>query len=429
MFNQFSSSFKSIFSPKQGASNQTPTIVTKDEKTEEISVLTDGQDNSIMNVRRGLSTPHNDTESDLVQHLDYGVPTEIKSNTNSVQQVVSCAVNTESDLVQHLDHGVPTEIASNTNSVQQVASCTVKHLVHGVLPTAETKSSTNSMQQVPFRAVEPLVHGVSTFGDVDHLVQGRLSTIHAAEPLVQAVSSETESSTNYVPQGVASRTVKHLVQGRVPTENASTSVGQGFHDPHQLGPTVYESTTPTTTPPPPVTTILPVTISMLYQIKPNAEEDYHPLVLQDGRMVKQVKFLGAIRALKEQTDRSYTFRVEDGTGCMDVIVCYTRLCQWDQEELVDICEENYHNYVRVIGEIEVDPSNGTRIVVADCLRKIITSNEITYHFLQVVFSVEQHSRKNIGSKEQSIEQNYGDKTSEEQESDEEVNMDVAEEDE
>jgi replication factor A2 len=134
-------------------------------------------------------------------------------------------------------------------------------------------------------------------------------------------------------------------------------------------------------------TLIPVTIHMLNQAKPDESGD-QSVVLEDGRKLAQVKLLGSVRGV-EDASTNVLYTLEDGTGMMDVK-------QWlddndgsaIQEMRQQTLKENI--YVKVIGQVK--DYDGKKMVVANSVRLLTTGNELTHHFLQVVHSAEKYKR-------------------------------------
>mmetsp|Transcript_53762 Transcript_53762/g.79899 ORF Transcript_53762/g.79899 Transcript_53762/m.79899 type:complete len:298 (-) Transcript_53762:99-992(-) len=130
-------------------------------------------------------------------------------------------------------------------------------------------------------------------------------------------------------------------------------------------------------------TLIPVTIRMCL----GATTSQTPgggggsLSLPDGRELHQVKLVGAIRSVEEQST-NITYQIEDGTGLIDVK-------QWldagDNSGVTEMrmqCKD--HTYVRIIGQLK--DYDGKRHIMGYSVRRVSTGNELTHHMLEVIYS-------------------------------------------
>ena len=133
-------------------------------------------------------------------------------------------------------------------------------------------------------------------------------------------------------------------------------------------------------------TLIPVTARMILQAQSNGENS---LALPDGRELHQVKFVGAVRT-HEEASTNTTFSIEDGTGLVDVK-------QWmDANDCAAIIEMRQACmddtvYVKIVGQVK--DYDGKKTLVANTIRRLGTSNELTHHMLEVVYSAEKFQRK------------------------------------
>lgn len=133
-------------------------------------------------------------------------------------------------------------------------------------------------------------------------------------------------------------------------------------------------------------TLIPVTARMILTSTNNPEGT---LALRDGRELHHVKFLGAVRSFEDQST-NVTFSIEDGTGLVDVK-------QWlDVNDCAAIAEMRQeclqeHVYVKIIGQVK--DYDGKKTLVAHTIRRLSTTNELTHHMLEVVYSSELFQRK------------------------------------
>lgn len=131
-------------------------------------------------------------------------------------------------------------------------------------------------------------------------------------------------------------------------------------------------------------TIIPVTIKMIQETQTPS------CTLRDGREPHQVKVVGAIR---EQNNGStnITYSIEDGTGLMD-------MKEWvdaenDNPATLEFRDrvEKEGRYIRIIGKIT--DYEGKKEIVAYSIRPLSNANELTHHFLEVVYSAEKYKKK------------------------------------
>jgi replication factor A2 len=128
-------------------------------------------------------------------------------------------------------------------------------------------------------------------------------------------------------------------------------------------------------------TLIPVTISMLIRASQNNK------VLPDGREPHQIKLVAAITNVQDGST-SYSYTVEDGTGTMDVK-------EWIDEGNIEVSRMRQeaakeHQYVRIIGKLE--EYDGKPQIVALRVRKLTSGNEMTHHFLEVVYEAERYKQ-------------------------------------
>ncbi len=131
-------------------------------------------------------------------------------------------------------------------------------------------------------------------------------------------------------------------------------------------------------------TIVPATINMLTAAAQNNN------MFDDGREPDQVKLVAAVRDVSKGST-AYTYRVEDGTGCIDVK-------EWiDSEDNIEVArmreEAAVENiYVRIFGKLS--SYDGKPQIVAHSFRKVSCGNELTHHFLETVHAAESYQRSN-----------------------------------
>lgn len=136
-------------------------------------------------------------------------------------------------------------------------------------------------------------------------------------------------------------------------------------------------------------TIIPVTAHMILTAR-TEEGDDGLLELEDGRKLHRIKLVGATRAVEDYST-NVVFQIEDGTGLIEVK-------QWLDENLCSAAVEQRqkcqrdHVYVKIVGSVK--NFDGKKMVVADSVRLLSTGNELSHHMLDVVYSGEQHKRRN-----------------------------------
>mmetsp|Transcript_13921 Transcript_13921/g.39086 ORF Transcript_13921/g.39086 Transcript_13921/m.39086 type:complete len:273 (+) Transcript_13921:143-961(+) len=131
-------------------------------------------------------------------------------------------------------------------------------------------------------------------------------------------------------------------------------------------------------------TLIPITISMAFKARSDPSGGDDTLVLEDGRPLHSAKIIAAVRHVDIQST-NILFTLEDGTGAMDVK-------QWlddnDPEEIQSLKQQNAkdHIYVKVIGQIK--DYDGKKQLVANSVHRLSSGNELTHHFLEVIYSAE-----------------------------------------
>ena len=132
-------------------------------------------------------------------------------------------------------------------------------------------------------------------------------------------------------------------------------------------------------------TLIPVTAKMLLSTVPNGEGT---LALADGRELYQVTIVGAVRSAADNST-NVTYELEDGTGLIEIK-------QWNTDndcralaEMRSRCTQE-HVYIKCIGQIK--DYDGKKTLVADQVRIVNSIDEVTHHFLEVVYSGEKFKR-------------------------------------
>lgn len=136
-------------------------------------------------------------------------------------------------------------------------------------------------------------------------------------------------------------------------------------------------------------TLIPVTARMIQQTTSTTNaEGTGSLALTDGRELYQVKLVGAVRAVESQST-NINFEIEDGTGLVEVKQWLDdNDCQAVAEMREQCLKENI--YVKMVGQVK--DYDGKKTLVAYSVRPLNSSNELTHHMLEVVYSQESAKR-------------------------------------
>jgi len=137
-------------------------------------------------------------------------------------------------------------------------------------------------------------------------------------------------------------------------------------------------------------TVHSVTIKLMMESEPQSSVDSAGLKLRDGRNLHHVQFVASVRSVEDHSTH-VMYEMEDGTGGV------MHVKQWldDNQECTAISNlrqqcTQAHVYLKVVGVLK--DYDGQKTVLADSIRPLSTSNEITHHFLQVVYQGEMHKR-------------------------------------
>jgi len=125
--------------------------------------------------------------------------------------------------------------------------------------------------------------------------------------------------------------------------------------------------------------LLPVTAAILHKAEYNATEDVFRF---EGIEIHQVTFVGIIREVSEAAT-NISYKIDDMTGD------YISVRKWlDDDERGDFkrseCREN--TYVRVVGNMKALSEGKLRNVMAFNITPVKDFDEITFHFLDVVYA-------------------------------------------
>jgi replication factor A2 len=96
-----------------------------------------------------------------------------------------------------------------------------------------------------------------------------------------------------------------------------------------------------------------------------------------------VKLVGAVRNFRVNI-KHVQIDVEDGTGLVRVILWKEQKECMAQHQMIHECNSNC--YICVIGEVE--DYYGVHKIIAFNVRPVSSGNEVTHHFLEVVYSFE-----------------------------------------
>ena len=137
-------------------------------------------------------------------------------------------------------------------------------------------------------------------------------------------------------------------------------------------------------------TCIPVTARMILASQPDVQ-DQTQLKLEDDRKLYHIKLVGAVRDV-EQTSTSVVYNIEDGTGLVEV---KQWLDETDCTALQEFREASQKDaiYVKVIGQVKL--YNGAKQILASSVRPLNTGNEVTHHFLEVVYSGEKYKNASM----------------------------------
>lgn len=135
---------------------------------------------------------------------------------------------------------------------------------------------------------------------------------------------------------------------------------------------------------------IPVTARMILAAQTDLGDNTQ-LKLEDDRKLYHIKLVAAVRSV-EITSTAVVYSLEDGTGSVDVK-------QWLDENdctaLQDLREQSTQQdkniYVKVVGQLKM--YNGTKQILATSVRPLSTGNELTHHFLEVVYSGEKYKNE------------------------------------
>lgn len=135
-----------------------------------------------------------------------------------------------------------------------------------------------------------------------------------------------------------------------------------------------------------IQTVMPVTVLQLRNAQHGIDEVYRV----DGQPLAQVTFIGRILAVDTSHPTNTNYQIDDGTGIIDV----KRWSEADEAGATqaaatqDILPVN--NYVRVYGHLRL--WQGSLNVVAFRLIPVTDHNEITFHFLDSIYTHLYHTK-------------------------------------
>jgi replication factor A2 len=132
-------------------------------------------------------------------------------------------------------------------------------------------------------------------------------------------------------------------------------------------------------------TLLPVTCRMILSAPSDGTS---AMTLPDGRPLHHVKLVGAVRSVEHQST-NVTYQIEDGTGLLEVKQWMDdNDCTAIQEMKDEAAKEN--QYLRIVGQVK--DYDGRKSVLSHSVRKLQSADELTHHFLEVVYSGENAKR-------------------------------------
>jgi replication factor A2 len=132
-------------------------------------------------------------------------------------------------------------------------------------------------------------------------------------------------------------------------------------------------------------TLIPINLDMACKATTNPEGD---LTLEDGRPLHTVKLIAAVREVEEQST-CVVWKLEDCTG-------YLEAKQWvddnDPSIMTEMRKEAAQDciYVKVIGQLK--EFQGVKTLMINSICPIVTGNQLTHHFLEVMYSAEKFKR-------------------------------------
>ncbi len=126
-------------------------------------------------------------------------------------------------------------------------------------------------------------------------------------------------------------------------------------------------------------TLIPVMVKMIH----SAVWDSKRFILNDGRPLHIVKFVGAMRNFHVNI-KQVQIDVEEGTGLVWVILWRKEKECTAQQQLIHKCDSNC--YICVIGE--VGDYYGVHEIIAFDVQPVSSGNEVTHHFFGVAYSFE-----------------------------------------
>ncbi|CAB9510957.1 Replication protein A 32 kDa subunit [Seminavis robusta] len=129
--------------------------------------------------------------------------------------------------------------------------------------------------------------------------------------------------------------------------------------------------------------LIPVTCKMINSCVISTE-DGSSVTLEDGRKFTHIKLVGAVRGF-ESNSTHMMYQIEDGTGLVEVKQWLDESGCTAQQEMLQSTQKEML-YVKVTAKLNVFEQKITP--VADMVRPLSTGNELTHHFLEVVYSGE-----------------------------------------
>jgi hypothetical protein len=135
--------------------------------------------------------------------------------------------------------------------------------------------------------------------------------------------------------------------------------------------------------------MIPVTCKMILSAQMSLE-DGQQVTLADGRPLTHVKLVGAVRTC-EQNSTNIMYSIEDGTGLVEVKQWLDETGCQAAQEMQQLTTQDKPQYVKIIATLKAFDQKITP--VAESVRILSTGNELTHHFLDVVYAAEQAKQR------------------------------------
>jgi replication factor A2 len=130
--------------------------------------------------------------------------------------------------------------------------------------------------------------------------------------------------------------------------------------------------------------MIPVTCKMILSAQMSLD-DGQQVTLQDGRPLTHVKLVGAVRSC-EQNSTNIMYTIEDGTGLVEIKQWVDETACQAAQEMQQLTTQDKPQYVKIIATLKAFDQKITP--VAESVKILSTGNELTHHFLNVVYAGE-----------------------------------------